>query len=124
MNRSVIISLITVSVILIWFFTAQNNNEDAEAVQAMIESTLQKRLQSYREIRTEICQEKVFEKASAIVDSILIEEARMGKDTLLKPPKPDKPEKPEIKTILDTVPIAPFLKPSDDSLLQDSLLRK
>ena len=119
MNRSVIISLIAVSMILIWFFASQRDNEDAEAVQAMIEETLQEKLQNYREIRARRCREKVITEATAIVDSILIEEARINKDTLSKPNKPDKPDKPEIKTVLDTMPIAPFL--NQDSLAQDSI---
>ena len=120
MNRSVIFSLLAVSMIFIWFFVSQRDNEDAEAVQAMIEATLQDKLNTYREIRAKRCKEKVLTEATAIVDSILIEEARLNKDTLAKPLKPEKPEKPEIKTVLDTMPIAPFL--NQDSLAQDSLL--
>ena len=119
MKRPVIISLIIVALILIWFFRAQRNNEDAEAVQAMIEETLQERLKNYREIRAKACRSKVLEAATSIVDSILIDEARMKKDTLLKPRKPEKPVKPAIKTIIDTVPIAPFLK--KDALPKDSM---
>ena len=119
MKRPVIISLIIVALVLIWFFRAQRNNEDAEAVQAMIEETLQERLKNYREIRAKICRNKVQEAATVIADSILIEEARMKKDTLLKPPKPEKPQKPEIKTVIDSVPVAPFLR--KDSLQKDSI---
>jgi hypothetical protein len=99
------------------------NTKDSDAVQAAINKRLEERFEDYKRIRLKRCMEDVLEEANLIVDSIMLLEARMAKDTLYKPLRPDKPEKPEIKTILDTLPIAPILTPEQvDSLRRrDSL---
>ncbi|MDV7396231.1 hypothetical protein RZS08_32860, partial [Arthrospira platensis SPKY1] len=57
------------------------------------------------------CYEQALEEASLLADSILIEEARLERDTIGKPPIPPKPEKPEIKSLLDSLPIGPLVRP-------------
>lgn len=89
-----------------------------------LQAEVDKRIANYKKTRLEVCRNEALEKASAIVDSILIVEAREARLFVKdKPAKPDRPGKPEIKTVIDTIPIAPFLDFTQDSLLRDSLLR-
>lgn len=100
-----------------WFIFDQSNDKDAIAVEAKIQETLKERLLSYEEIRRKACKKEVLEAASDLADSILIAQARINKDSLIKPTKPAKPDKPTIKTVLDTMPISPFLE--KDSLIEE-----
>ena len=103
---------------------ACERKSDQEAVQALIEQTVEERLTKYRKIRYNKCREQVLEEANRLADSILIAQARLARDTMSKPQKPDRPDRPEIKQLLDTTPIAPFLEfLRQDSLRQDSILR-
>ncbi|MCB0571041.1 MAG: hypothetical protein KDC66_14805 [Phaeodactylibacter sp.] len=91
------------------------------AVQAMIDDEVAKRVESYRQSRLKLCREQALTEASKLADSILLEEARMSRDTLDKPPKPEKPEKPELKTLLDSTPVKPFILPRRrDTIATDS----
>ena len=105
------------------FLFSCEKKTDKEAIQELIEETAQKRLDDFRRIRMKRCWQDVMEEASRVADSILLEEARLRRDTLLKPPKPDKPDKPEIKTLLDSTPIKPFLanESLDSTAIRDSL---
>lgn len=120
MRRSLIISLLLLTAFILWFTNAQRNNKDAEAVEQSIQEALAKRLKEYKTIRGNVCKKDALDAATAIADSILIVEARLSKDSLIKPDKPDKPEKPEIKTVLDSAPISPFLT-NDSIQAPDSL---
>ncbi len=75
----------------------------------LIEQEVEKRLADYKEAFDINCREKVLEDATRIADSLIIEEARLLKDTLLKPFKPERPEKPEILPFEDTLKVQPFL---------------
>ncbi len=74
------------------------------------------RVNEYVKVITENCQTKVLEEAVRVADSLLILEARLSTDTLLKPLKPLRPEKPETQILKDTTPIKPFLKPRRDTI--------
>lgn len=92
-------------------------DKDKKAVQAAIMDGVKNRIADYQSVRLKRCREQMLEEANLIVDSIMLIEARLAKDTLDKPLKPLKPEKPEIKTILDTLPVKPILTPQEiDSL--------
>ena len=109
MNRAatiLLIVLVALGIIIVFFI---QGDESQQAVEEMIQEKVEERIQKFTATLDRKCMESVIEDAIAIVDSLLIEEARMKKDSSLKPPKPEKPERPEIKTIIDTVPIEPFL---------------
>ena len=91
-------------------------SQDQEAIQALIKAKIEERVANYARIKREKCFEKVLKEASRQADSILLVEARLNRDTLLKPPKPIKPEKPEILSLTDSSRIAPFLTPPVDTL--------
>ena len=77
-----------------------------------IEEKVEERMADYKQILEERCQERVLEEASRRADSILLVRARLERDTVGKPPKPYKPEKPTVKTLIDSIPVAPLFKDS------------
>ena len=83
---------------------------------AYIEQQVQKRIVEYRRILNDRCREDVLEEANRLTDSILLVRARLERGSLNKPPRPNKPDKPEVKTIIDSVPVAPLFKDSTDLL--------
>lgn len=89
---------------------ACESEEDKQRLeQLLIQTNVEQRLVEYERLVERNCREKVFEAATIIADSLIIAEARLLKDTLLKPFKPERPEQPELKRLEDTVPIRPFL---------------
>lgn len=87
---------------------------------AYIEKQVEERILEYKRILDERCREKVLEEANRLTDSILLVRARLERDSLDKPPRPDKPDKPEVKTIIDSVPVAPLFIDSTELLRSDS----
>lgn len=76
---------------------------------ALIEQEVQKKVASLVQARHERCLNELYQKANAVVDSILIEMAKAEKDEITKPPKPIKPNTPEPIKLKDTIPLEPFL---------------
>ena len=97
------------------------DNRNKKAVRAVIEEKVQERVSTYRTNRMNRCRKDANEEASALADSILLEQARLTRDTLPKPPKPTKPERPELKTLKDSMKVAPIL--GRDSGVVDSINR-
>lgn len=87
---------------------------------AYIERQVEERILEYKQILDERCREEVLEEANRLTDSILLVRARLERDSLDKPPRPDKPDKPEVKTIIDSVPVAPLFIDSTELLRSDS----
>ena len=76
----------------------------------MIQAEVERRLSEFRKNKIKNCLEGLVEQATAEVDSLLIEQARLNKNDLEKPAIPEKPEKPEIMSPLDTAPIQPIIE--------------
>ncbi len=74
-------------------------------VQAMVDQLVQDRIQSHKEIRLLRCREEMLREAGEKVDSILLEEARLKRDTLDRPSKPLKPDQPSLRTLPDSLRI-------------------
>lgn len=87
---------------------------------AYIEQQVEERIQEYKRILDDRCREQVLTEANRLTDSILLVRARLERDSLDKPPRPDKPDKPEVKTIIDSVPVAPLFIDSTELLRSDS----
>lgn len=83
---------------------------------AYINEQVEERINEYKRILDNRCYEKVLEEANRLTDSILLVRARLERDSLDKPPRPNKPDKPEVKTIIDSVPVAPLFIDSTGSL--------
>jgi len=87
---------------------------------AYIEEQVEERIKEYKRILDDRCREDVLEEANRLTDSILLVRARLERDSLDKPPIPDKPDKPEVKTIIDSVPVAPLFTDSSGVLRSQS----
>lgn len=87
---------------------------------AYIEEQVEERITEYKRILDDRCREDVLEEANRLTDSILLVRARLERDSLDKPPIPDKPDKPEVKTIIDSVPVAPLFTDSSEVLRSQS----
>ena len=96
------------------FLVSCKDDRNERAVEALIQEKLEERLTDYEEILMRKCREEILAQAGKIVDSILISEARLAKDTLDRPAKPERPEKPDIKTVLDSTPIAPIIEKNNE----------
>lgn len=112
MNRTSIllfvVLLIAGSATFLWTSFADKKPRLAKA--DVIQLEVEERLRILIENRRERCRTEALDKATAIVDSMLIEQAKANKDTLGKPPKPLKPVKPEILSPIDSLPVRPFLQ--------------
>ena len=102
-------------------FYACSQDKDNAVREQVIQEKVEERVERYKIEKLNSCRQKVLKRAGAIVDSILLVEARLKRDTLGKPPIPDKPVLPEIVPIKDTLPIRPFFRDSTLNLIeQDS----
>lgn len=108
---------------LIWmlaapFLLACETQEDLQAeVEALIEQRVEERRSSFIATIQKNCERDILVEATRIVDSIIIAEARLKKDTIPKPLRPDRPEVPELKQLKDTSPVSPLFR---DSLIVDT----
>ena len=102
-------------------FTACETKEDLQAqVDALIEQRVEERRTAFKKTLLSNCDERILQEATRIVDSILIAEARLKKDTIDRPDRPDRPQLPEVKKLKDTLPVAPLF-PEGLPLEPDSL---
>lgn len=103
----------------LWSLIACESQDDLQVeVEMLIEQRVQNRKDSYTSTMSGNCERKVLEEANRIVDSIVIAEARLKKDTIPKPPRPDRPPMPEPRELKDTMPVEPLFP---DSLAIDSI---
>lgn len=107
-----------ITFILLCFFGACAQEKDNAVREQMILQTVEERVDRYKEEKRNSCRQKVLKEAGAIVDSILLAEARLKRDTSGKPVIPDKPEKPEIVPIKDSLPVRPFFRDSSLELME------
>lgn len=87
-------------------------------IDAVIEEKVAERLNEFERVLMQRCQDRANEEAGAIADSIIIEQARRQKDTLGRPMRPLRPDQPELKTLEDSLELAPLFDtvPAPDSL--------
>jgi hypothetical protein len=77
----------------------------------LMDEALQEKLDKYTAIQIEKCNKKIFNRAQAIVDSILLKEAQEKTiDTFERPPKPLKPNRPALKVPKDTTAVGPLFR--------------
>jgi hypothetical protein len=110
--------------LFLFFATGCLRERDRSAeVEALIQKTVQERLENYEKIRMQRCREEILEEASRITDSLMILEARRKRDTTGRPPRPSRPEKPELPPLEDTIPLEPLL-PEEDSIVSPDTTRQ
>lgn len=87
-------------------------------IDAVIEEKVAERLNEFQNVLMRRCRERANEEAGAIADSIIIEQARRQKDTIGRPDRPLRPDMPELKTLEDSLELAPLFDtvPVPDSL--------
>jgi len=88
---------------------------------AVIEEKVQERLDNYKRIIFKKCRNKILEEASVLADSIILERAKMLKDSLQRPPKPTRPEKPALLELKDSLNLAPLFEPANPSTASSTL---
>lgn len=99
----------------IFLFTAFQPGKLPEEVELMVQERIEQKVNDFRKKIMTDCRKKAIEKASDIVDSLLILKIKaIQMDSVVRPDKPLRPDKPEIKIMEDTSPIIPIL--SKDSL--------
>lgn len=91
------------------FFSCQLEKRKGLTKDEAIAQKIEEKVKRWQNSMREKCKENVLEAAAAIVDSILIAQARLDVDSIPKPDKPVKPQMPVIKKLKDTLPIAPIL---------------
>ncbi len=84
-------------------------------IDAVIEEKVQERLDEFRRVINQRCKDKALEEAGILADSIIIERARLQKDTSERPPRPFRPDQPELMTLEDSLELAPLF----DTTLQE-----
>ncbi len=98
--------------IILCLFTSlscKKRKPQSELVEEVIYEQLRAKIAYTKQVRLEHCLEDLYQQASDIADSILLEEARKARNTTGKPPVPQKPEKPSIVELKDSTPVKPFL---------------
>ena len=77
----------------------------------LMDELLADKLVSYSQIAKRKCEERVQKRAQAIVDSILLKEAKVKTvDSFQRPPTPPKPVQPNLKVPKDTSDVEPLFK--------------
>ena len=86
------------------------------AVERLMREAIQEKTSAYWEKERAKCKDQALKRANFVVDSILIERAKLTNlDTFIKPPKAPRPIKPIVLEPKDTSAIAPLVK--EDSLI-------
>ena len=68
----------------------------------------------YKKRKTDECRAIALDRAAAMVDSALLEQALfIGADTLARPERPDRPFAESFSSNIENIPIKPFLKRRD-----------
>jgi hypothetical protein len=99
-------------IFLLWILLACQKEEPKVTKVELIEQEVTLRIQQIMKNKKQRCLQESLERASTIVDSLVIARAKLDKDTLSKPPKPEKPLPPNRLTLKDTLQIKPFLSDS------------
>jgi|APTNR8051073442_1049403.scaffolds.fasta_scaffold00229_42 hypothetical protein len=77
-------------------------------VEKVIAEKVQERVDEFRRSQQADCQQRARLEAGLLADSILLERARLLRDTSYRPPRPLKPGQPELKTLSDSLRLAPL----------------
>jgi hypothetical protein len=77
-------------------------------VEKVIAEKVQERVDEFRRSQWADCQQRARLEAGLLADSILLERARLLRDTSYRPPRPLKPGQPELKTLSDSLRLAPL----------------
>lgn len=97
--------ILCISILLFFFSCESATHVDIDAV---IEEKVQERLDEFERIIMQRCRNRALEEAGDLADSIIIERARLQRDTADRPLKPLRPDQPELKSLEDSLELAPL----------------
>lgn len=89
-----IISILLVSIV-IW--SCNDTRAKDLMIQKMIKEDVENRVENFIRVREEVCQKQVFERATILADSMMLDEVRRIKINATVPYVPDKPKRQEVK---------------------------
>jgi hypothetical protein len=89
------------------------SKKSSKTKEQVMQELLTEKFHRWKTDKERKCREQVMEKASAIVDSTIIENARQNKDAEGGVALPVRPMKPEIKLPVDSTPVEPLITPPD-----------
>jgi hypothetical protein len=97
-------------IVIISCFGFQKDKSKEAKIQALIDSKVAEKVETYRIKRWAKCRERVLKRAGVLADSIIMAKAKSTTiiDNTARPTPPDRPTRPPIKLPADTTPVAPF----------------
>lgn len=116
------------------FLTACESSTSID-IDKVIEEKVQERLTTYRNVVDKRCLTTALNYAGGIADSVILERAKLMRDTSGRPIRPPRPGDPEWQALKDSLPLRPLFDSlfrvevirmdslRQDSLQQDSLRR-
>lgn len=90
----------------------QDESQRTELERQLLESRLEERLETVRQIRRAECAQQLLDSARYLVDSLWVLEAFQSLDTLHRPFKPSRPEPPAAGNSLETLTVKPLFPDS------------
>ena len=109
MRRTIIINLIAGLLWASWSGCVVERKEGISK-EALIQQRLQEKIDRWHRSIEAKCEQRITQRASDLVDSLLIARARQERDTSLRPVKPIKPLAPGVKHPKDSLPVAPLVR--------------
>lgn len=88
-------TLIFVLVLIVCWSCNDSQTKDF-LIQKMIEEDVAQRVENFIQVREEVCEKQVLERAIVLADSIMLEEVRRMKINSSVPIVPQKPKSPEV----------------------------
>jgi hypothetical protein len=107
--------LLLVIAFVIILCSCEDEAKEAAAKEKLIMTEVSSRLDYWRKELDKTCRQTALDAASKIVDSTLIAEAKLQRDTLGKLLLPPRPVRPEFDATPDTLQVKPLLKFGRDS---------
>lgn len=94
------------------FHACSNDAKQDDAGNQLLQSRLEERLETVRQIRRTECAQQLLDSARYLVDSLWVLEAFQSLDTLHRPYKPNKPLPPVVNNTLETLSVKPLFPDS------------
>lgn len=87
----------------------------AKTKEEVMQERLTERLDRWKSDMEKKCRNDIEDKATALTDSIVIENAKQNRDTSIFSILPGRPTRPDYKPPTDSVPVKPILKEEENN---------
>jgi hypothetical protein len=94
------------------------NKPPAKTKEEVIQEKVSQRLNTWKNDWEKKCRKEIMERATAIVDSTILANARLNRDASGMSRLPQRPEKPGFAAPDDSMPVRPLLPPPSDDTIQ------